>query len=66
MKGNGRVRHIFVERYGRGAHVQRIHVQASPALDAFENRCLHFFFAFHVISTACKHEKDKRKRQEWT
>jgi hypothetical protein len=66
MKGNGRVRLIFVERYSRGGHVKRVHVQAGPALDALEDCGLHLFFAFHVISTACKHKEGKRKRQEWT
>ncbi len=60
MKGNGRIRLIFVERYGRGCHIEGFYIKTGFALDAFENGCLHFFFAFHAISTACKKDGGKQ------
>ena len=66
MKGNGCVCLIFVERYSRGGHVKRVHVKSGSALDALQDRRLHLFFTLHVISTACKNEKGKRKRRQWT
>lgn len=41
MKGNGSIRQILVERYGRGGYVDRFQIETRTGPEALDNRFLH-------------------------